>query len=240
MENRHYNVRQNQGGVQIARGSATEAMSPEATKVLRNTYTLLAMTLLFSAVMAGVSMSIGLSHGASMICSLGALALVWLVLPRTANSAAGIGVVFAFTGLLGLGLGPILMHYLQMANGGQIVMQALGGTAVVFLGLSAYALTTKKDFSFMRGMLVAGLMVVIVAAIGTFVAGMFGVEVTAISLAISAAIVFLMSGFILYDTSRIVNGGETNYIMATTGLYLNIYNLFVSLLHLLGAFAGED
>ena len=142
-----------------------------------------------------------------MISSLGALALVWLVLPRTANSAAGIGVVFAFTGLLGLGLGPILMHYLQMANGGQIVMQALGGTAVVFLGLSAYALTTKKDFSFMRGMLVAGLMVVIVAAIGTFVAGMFGVEVTAISLALSAAIVFLMSGFILYDTSRIVNGG---------------------------------
>ncbi|MBC7190932.1 Bax inhibitor-1/YccA family protein [Marinobacter sp.] len=240
MENRHYNVRQNQGGVQIARGSATGVMSPEATKVLRNTYTLLAMTLLFSAVMAGVSMSIGLSQGASMICSLGALALVWLVLPRTANSAAGIGVVFAFTGLLGLGLGPILMHYLQMANGGQIVMQALGGTAVVFLGLSAYALTTKKDFSFMRGMLVAGLMVVIVAALGTFVAGMFGVEVTAISLAISAAIVFLMSGFILYDTSRIVNGGETNYIMATTGLYLNIYNLFVSLLHLLGAFSGND
>lgn len=240
MENRHYTVRQNQGGIQIARGSATGVMSPEATKVLRNTYTLLAMTLLFSAAMAGISMSIGLGQGASLICSLGALALVWLVLPRTANSAAGIGVVFAFTGLLGLGLGPILTHYLQMANGGQIVMQALGGTAVVFLGLSAYALTTKKDFSFMRGMLVAGLMVVIVAALGTFVAGMFGVEVTAISLAISAAIVFLMSGFILYDTSRIVNGGETNYIMATTGLYLNIYNLFVSLLHLLGAFAGED
>ena len=239
MDNRQYNV-QSQGGIQVARGSATGAISPEATKVLRNTYTLLAMTLLFSAVMAGVSMSIGLSQGASLVCSLGALALVWLVLPRTANSAAGIGVVFAFTGLLGLSLGPILMHYLQFANGSQIVMQALGGTAVVFLGLSGYVLTTKKDFSFMRGMLVAGMMVVIVGMLGAFVASLFGVQVTAFSLAMSAAIVFLMSGFILYDTSRIVNGGETNYIMATTGLYLNIYNLFVSLLHLIGAFTGED
>lgn len=239
MDNRQYNV-QSQGGIQVARGSATGAISPEATKVLRNTYTLLAMTLLFSAVMAGVSMSIGLSQGASLVCSLGALVLVWLVLPRTANSAAGIGVVFAFTGLLGLSLGPILMHYLQFANGSQIVMQALGGTAVVFLGLSGYVLTTKKDFSFMRGMLVAGMMVVIVGMLGAFVASLFGVQVTAFSLAMSAAIVFLMSGFILYDTSRIVNGGETNYIMATTGLYLNIYNLFVSLLHLIGAFTGED
>ena len=199
MENRRYNAQQNQGSL-VHRGSATAAISPEATKVLRNTYTLLAMTLLFSAAMAGLSMSIGLGRGASLMCSLGALALVWLVLPRTANSSAGIAVVFAFTGLLGLSLGPILLHYLQMANGGQIIMQALGA----------------------------------------MVAGMFGVEITAFSLAISAAIVFLMSGFILYDTSRIVNGGETNYILATTGLYLNIYNLFLALLHLLGAFGGDD
>lgn len=239
MENRQYSVQQNKG-VAINRGSATAAISPEASKVLRNTYTLLAMTLLFSAVMAAVSMSIGLGRGASLMCSLGALALVWLVLPRTANSAAGIGVVFAFTGLLGLSLGPILLHYMQFSNGGQIVTQALGGTALVFFALSGYVLTTKKDFSFMRGALVAGLVVVIVAAIGSMVAGMFGVQVTGFSLAISAVVVFLMSGFILYDTSRIVNGGETNYIMATTGLYLNIYNLFVSLLHLLGAFTGED
>lgn len=240
MENRHYNVQQNQGGVQVARGSATAAISPEATRVLRNTYMLLAMTLLFSAVMAGVSMSIGMGRGASLLCSLGALALVWLVLPRTANSSAGIGVVFAFTGLLGLSLGPILMHYLQFSNGSQIVMQALGGTAVVFMGLSGYVLTTKKDFSFMRGILVAGMMVVIVGMLGALVASMFGVEVSAFSLALSAAVVFLMSGFILYDTSRIINGGETNYIMATTGLYLSIYNLFVSLLHLLGAFSGDN
>nr|WP_242674456.1 Bax inhibitor-1 family protein [Marinobacter halodurans] len=204
-------------------------------KVLRNTYSLLAMTLLFSAVMAGVSMSIGLGQGASLICSLGALGLIWLVLPRTANSSAGIAVVFAFTGLLGLGLGPLLNHYLALSNGGAIIMQALGGTAVVFMTLSAYVLTTKKDFSFMGGMLMAGLVVVLVAALGSLVAGMFGVDVAAFSLAISAAIVLLMSGFILFDTSRIINGGETNYIMATTALYLDIYNLFVSLLHILGA-----
>jgi modulator of FtsH protease len=171
---------------------------------------------------------------------LGALALVWFVLPRTANSSAGIAVVFAFTGLLGLSLGPTLLYYLQFSNGGQIVTQALGGTAVVFFALSGYVLTTKKDFSFMRGMLVAGLVVVIVAMVGGIVASMFGVEITAFSLALSAAIVLLMSGFILYDTSRIVNGGETNYIMATTGLYLNIYNLFLALLHLLGVFGGSD
>lgn len=240
MDNRQYSVQQNRGGIQVAKGSATGTISAETAKVLRNTYTLLAMTLLFSAVMAAVSMSIGLSRGASLVCSLGALALVWFVLPRTANSSAGIAVVFAFTGLLGLSLGPIMMHYLQFSNGGQIVTQALGGTAVVFLGLSGYVLTTKKDFSFMRGMLVAGMMVVIVGMVGALVASLFGVEVTAFSLALSAAVVFLMSGFILYDTSRIVNGGETNYIMATTGLYLSIYNLFVSLMHLLGAFSGND
>lgn len=238
MENRQYNAQQNRG-ITVNRGSGTAAISPEASKVLRNTYSLLAMTLLFSAVMAGVSMSIGLGRGAGLICMLGALALVWLVLPRTANSSAGIGVVFAFTGLLGLALGPTLTYYLAMSNGGQIVMQALGGTAIVFFALSGYVLTTKKDFSFMRGILVAGMVVVLVALVGSLVAGMFGVDISTFSLAISAAIVFLMSGFILYDTSRIVNGGETNYLMATTGLYLNIYNLFVSLLHLIGAFSNE-
>ncbi|AOY87618.1 BAX inhibitor protein [Marinobacter salinus] len=239
MEKREYSYQQNRGNM-IARGSATAAISPEASKVLKNTYTLLAMTLLFSTVMAAVSMSIGLGRGASLICSLGALGLVWFVLPRTANSSAGIGVVFAFTGLLGLSLGPTLNYYLQFSNGSQIVMQALGGTALVFFALSGYVLTTKKDFSFMRGMLVAGLVVVLIAAVGAMVASMFGVEITAFSLAISAAIVFLMSGFILYDTSRIINGGEQNYIMATTGLYLNIYNLFLALLHLISAFSGND
>ncbi|BES71560.1 Bax inhibitor-1/YccA family protein [Marinobacter nanhaiticus D15-8W] len=241
MDDRRFDVRNSQGGAYAASqaGRAT-GISADAHRVLRNTYTLLAFTLLFSAVMAGVSMAIEMSRGVSLMCSLGALALIWLVLPRTANSSAGIGVVFAFTGLLGLSLGPILNHYLAMSNGGAVVMQALGGTAVVFLGLSGYVLTTKKDFSFMGGMLMAGLLVVVIAAVGSLVAGLFGVDVSMFSLAISAAIVLLMSGFILYDTSRIVHGGETNYILATTGLYLNIYNLFVSLLHILGAFNGDD
>ena len=207
----------------------------ETSKVLRNTYALLAMTLLFSAVTAGISMAVGMPRGAALICSLGALALVWFVLPRTANSAAGIGVVFAFTGLLGASLGPMLNHYLGMANGGTIVMQALGGTALVFFALSAYVLTTRKDFSFMGGFLFVGLIVAIVAMLGMWIAGaFFSVDVSMFHLGLSVMIVLLMSGFILYDTSRIIHGGETNYLMATTSLYLNIYNLFVSLLHILG------
>lgn len=211
----------------------------ETSKVLRNTYSLLAMTLLFSAITAGISMAVGMPYMLSLVCSIGALLLIWFVLPRTANSAAGIGVVFAFTGLLGAGLGPVLNHYLGMANGSSIIMQALGGTALVFFALSGYVLTTRKDFSFMGGFLMVGLIVAIVAMLGMFIAGMFGVNVSGFSLAISAVIVLLMSGFILYDTSRIVNGGETNYIMATTSLYLNIYNLFTSLLHLLGVMGDE-
>ena len=215
------------------------ASSFETNKVLRNTYSLLAMTLMFSAVTAGISMAVDISFMTSMVCSIGALLLIWFVLPRTANSGAGIFVVFAFTGLLGAGLGPILNHYLAMSNGGSIIMQALGGTALVFFALSGYVLTTRKDFSFMGGFLMVGLVVALVAIVGTIIAGFFGVQVSGISLAISALIVLLMSGFILYDTSRIIHGGETNYIMATTSLYLNIYNLFTSLLHILGVMGDE-
>lgn len=204
-------------------------------KVLRNTYALLSMTLLFSALMAGVGMAIGVPRGMSMLASLGALALIWLVLPRTENSAAGLAVVFGITGLMGLGLGPMLSHYLAIPGGGQLVATALGGTGVVFLGLSAYALTTKRDFSFMGGFLFVGMMVVLVAMI----ANLF-LEIPAMSLAISAVVVLLMSGMILFDTSRIINGGETNYIRATVSLYLDIYNLFVSLLQLLTAFSGDE
>ncbi|MGB5324308.1 MAG: Bax inhibitor-1/YccA family protein [Pseudomonadales bacterium] len=198
-------------------------------KVLKNTYLLLALTLAFSALTALGAMSIGIGRGASLMMSLGALALVWFVLPRTWNSASGIWVVFAFTGLLGASLGPILSIYLAMANGPALVAQALGGTALVFFGLSGYALTTRKDFSFMGGFLMVGLIVAIVASI----ANIF-FAVPAVSLAISAGIVLIMSGLILFDTSRIVNGGETNYVRATVSLYLNIYNLFTSMLHLLG------
>lgn len=206
-----------------------------ANKMIRNTYTLLAITLLFSALMAGVSMMTQVSPGVSMFCSLGALAMLWFVLPRTANSGAGIGVVFAITGLLGFGLGPILSMYLQLPNGAELVMTALGGTGVIFLGLSGYALTTKRDFSFMAGFIFSGVLVAFVAGIAAMIFSLPG-----LALGVSAMFVLLMSGMILYQTSQIVNGGETNYVLATVTLYISFYNLFLSLLHLLGAFGGGD
>lgn len=227
-----------QDHAQILQGHA-QIQQADTAKVLRNTYALLAMTMTTSAIAAGASMAVGLGHGAALVMMLVALGLVWFVLPKTANSGAGIGVVFAFTALLGAALGPTLNHYLAMANGGSIVMQALGGTALVFFGLSGYVLTTRKDFSFMGGFLAVGLLVAIVGMVGAFIASLFGVQVSGFSLAISALVVLLMSGFILYDTSRIIHGGETNYIMATVSLYLNIYNLFVSLLHIIGAMSDD-
>ncbi|MGE0383548.1 MAG: Bax inhibitor-1/YccA family protein [Gammaproteobacteria bacterium] len=203
--------------------------APAVNRVLRNTYMLLAVTLAFSALAAGLGMALNLGRGASLGASLGALALVWFVLPRTANSAAGLGVVFGITGLLGLGLGPLLNAYLSLKNGPELVMTACGGTALICGGLSLYAITTRKDFSFLGGFLLTGMLVVL----GASVANLF-FAVPALSLAISAAVILIMSGFILFDTGRIVNGGETNYILATVSLYLSIYNIFVSLLQLLG------
>jgi len=210
------------------------------TKLIRNTYTLLAVTLLFSAVMAGISITIQPPGFTGIACLLGALALIWLVLPKTANSTAGLGVVFAITGLMGFGLGPMLTHYLSMPGGGSIVMTALGSTATIFLSLSAYVMVTKKDFTFMGGFLMTGMIVAIVCMLVLLGASLFGYHMPMAHLALSAMIAMLMAGFILYDTSRIINGGETNYIMATVGLYLSIYNLFVSLLHLIGAFNNDD
>lgn len=203
-------------------------------KVLKNTYMLLALTLLFSAVTAWVSMQIMPSRGISLVCSIAAIGILWFVLPRFANSAAGIGIVFLVTGLLGFSLGPILAYYLQMANGGQVVMTALGGTGVIFLALSGYVLTTKKDFTFLGGFLITGFLVLL----GAMLLNLF-LSIPAMSLAISAGVIMIMSGFILYDTSRIVRGGETNYILATVGLYISIYNIFTSLLHILGVFSDE-
>lgn len=215
--------------------TAAAGIDVQAHKVLRNTYMLLAMTLAFSAVCAFAAMAVNLGRGPALIMSLAAIGIVWLVLPRTQNSSAGIWTVFLFTGLLGGSLGPMLNAYLSLANGPSLIMQALGGTAFIFLGLSGYVLTTRKDFSFMGGFLMVGLLTVIACALVFFVAGLFGYYVPGVHLAISAGIMLLMSGFILFDTSRIIHGGETNYIRATVGLYLNIYNLFTSLLHLLGA-----
>jgi modulator of FtsH protease len=203
-------------------------------KVLKNTYMLLGLTLLFSAVTAGISMAMGLGHGAALILTLVGFGLLFVV-NRTADSSKGLLAIFAFTGVMGASIGPLLNFYLSMPNGPQLVLQALGGTALVFFGLSAYALTTRKDFSFMGGFLFVGLIVAVIAMI----ANIF-LNIPALSLTISAAVVMIMSGLILFDTSRIIHGGETNYIRATVGLYLNIYNLFIHMLHLLTALSGDD
>jgi modulator of FtsH protease len=203
-------------------------------KVLRNTYLLLAITLLVSAMSAGVSMAVGLSQGAALVMMLVGFGLLFVV-HKTADSSKGLVAIFAFTAVMGASIGPMLSAYLAMPNGPAVVMQALGGTALVFFGLSAYALTTRKDFSFMGGFLMVGLLVAVVA----MSANIF-LAIPALSLTVSAAVVMIMSGLILFDTSRIINGGETNYIRATVSLYLNIYNLFIHLLHLITAFSSDD
>lgn len=205
----------------------TDALS--INKVLRNTYAMLAMTLTFSAVCSGIAMAMGISSLTGLLLALGGLATLFL-LRKTQDSAAGIPTVFLFTGLMGASIGPLLNRYAAMPNGSELIMQAMGGTAIIFFALSAYVLTTKKNFSFMGGFLFVGLMVALVAMI----ANIF-FQIPALHLAINAVIVLLMSGFILYDTSNIIHGGETNYLRATVSLYLNILNLFTSLLSLLGA-----
>ena len=173
-------------------------------KLIRNTYTLLSMTLLFSGVTATVSTLLYLPPMTYLLSLGGAIVLLWFVLPKFANSGAGVGIVFAITGLFGFALGPLLNMYLSLPNGAQTVGLALGGTGVIFLTLSGYALTTRKDFSFMGGFLMTGMVVVIVAAL----ANIF-MQIPVLSLVISAVVILIMSGFILFDTSRMVNGGET-------------------------------
>jgi modulator of FtsH protease len=213
---------------------ASKSSAIEINKVLKNTYMLLSMTLAFSAVTAGISMAMNLPYFAGLIMTLVAFGLMFVV-NKKADSASGIFWIFAFTGLMGASLGPILNHYAGMPNGPSLIMQALGGTALIFFALSGYALTSKKDFSFMGGFLMVGLIVAVIAMI----ANIF-FQIPALSLAISAAVIMIMSGLILFDTSRIIHGGETNYIRATISLYLNIYNIFVHLLHLLGVMGGDD
>jgi modulator of FtsH protease len=206
-----------------------------SNKVLKNTYTLLSATLFFSAITATLSIFLEISNPMVYLGSvIGSMVLGIFVLPKTANSTAGIGVIFLITGLLGFGLGAILTNYLALPKGPQIVGTAFAGTGIIFLGLSGYALTTKKNFNFIGGFIFAGMIALIVA----MVANLF-LEIPALSLAISSAMILIMSGFILFDTSRIARGEETNYIMATYGLYLTIFNIFISLLNLLGIM-GDD
>jgi modulator of FtsH protease len=219
-------------GAQVATHSGQGVAS--TNKVLKNTYMLLGMTLAFSALTAGGAMALNLSHGVALVLMLVGFGLLFVV-NRMADTAKGLPAIFAFTGVMGASLGPMLNYYLALPGGPSMVMQALGGTALVFFGLSAYALNSRKDFSYLGGFLMTGLIVAIVAGIANIFLG-----IPALSLTLSAAVVMIMSGLILFDTSRIVNGGETNYIRATVSLYLNIYNLFINLLHLISAFTGGD
>jgi modulator of FtsH protease len=214
--------------------STTRSGALATNKVLRNTYSLLSMTLLFSAATAGVSMVLNLPHPGLLLTLAGYFGLLFAT-SKFRNSVLGLVFVFALTGFMGYTLGPILNAYLSLANGGQIVTTAMGGTGLIFLGLSGYALASRKDFSFMGGFLMVGILV-------AFLGGLAAVflEMPMLSLAVSAMFVLLMAGLILFETSNIIHGGETNYIMATVSLYVSIFNLFTSLLHLLGFMGGEE
>lgn len=213
--------------------TATTVIDGAAHKVLRNTYALLAMCLGFSAVVAGASVALRLPNPGVIITLVGFYGLLWLI-HRNRDSGKGVALLFALTGFMGYTVGPIISNALNLPNGGQTVMLALGGTAATFAALSAYALVSKRDFSFMGSFLMAGMIVAIIASL----AGIF-LQIPALSLAISAVVVLLMSGMILFETSNIVRGGETNYVMAALSLFVSIFNLFTSLLHLLG-FASKD
>ena len=204
-------------------------------KLIRNTYVLLAMTLAFSALTAGIAVMINMPPLHWLLTIGGYFALLFLT-AKTANSAMGLVCIFALTGFMGLTLGPIIGFYLHaFSNGPQLVMMAFGGTAAIFVGLSVYALTTKRDFSFLGGFLMVGILVAFLAGIAALV-----FSFPALSLAVSAMFILLMSGFILYQTSQLVHEPNTNYILATVGLYVSIYNLFTSLLYLFGIFGGDD
>ena len=204
-------------------------------KLVRNTYLLLSMTLLFSAATAGIAIATNMPFMGPLVTLGGYIGLLFLT-AHLRNSAWGLLSVFALTGFMGLTLGPLINAYLHsFTNGGQLVMLAMGGTGAIFLGLSGYVLTTRKDFSFLGGYVFVGILVAFLAGIGALI-----FNLPALSLAVSAMFIMLMSALILYQTSAMIHGGETNYIMATISLYVSIYNLFTSLLHLLGAFAGED
>jgi modulator of FtsH protease len=211
-----------------------QSAAVSTNRVLRNTYALLSMTLLFSALTAGVSLVLNLPHPGLLLTLGGYFGLLFATM-KFRDSAWGLAFVFALTGFMGYTLGPILNSYLALPNGGQVVMTAMAATGAIFLGLSAYALTSRKDFSFMGSFLAVGILVGFLAALGAVF-----FEMPGLSLAVSAMFVLLMSGLILYETRSIIHGGVTNYIMATVTLYVSIFNLFTSLLQLLGFMNSDD
>jgi modulator of FtsH protease len=204
-------------------------------KVLRNTYLLLSLSFLFSAFTAYMAFATGTRLMNPLLMIGGMYGLMFLT-QALRNSSWGLLSVFAFTGFMGYTIGPVLNFFIaHYSNGPQLVATAFGGTGLIFLGLSAYALTTRKDFSYMNGFL----FIAIMAALLAMVANIF-FEIPALQLMISAAFVLISSGLILVQTSQIVHDGETNYIIATVSLFVSIYNLFLSLLNILSAFSGRD
>lgn len=205
-----------------------------SNRVIRNTYMLLSLTLLFAAVTAGASAALQLPHPGILISLIGYFALLFAI-HKLQNSGWAVGLVFAMTGFMGYTLGPIINRYLGLPNGAELIMQAMAATAVIFVALSAYALTTKKNFSFMGGFLLAGILLAFLASL----AAIF-FQIPALSLTVSAVFVLLMSALILYETSNIIHGGETNYVLATVTLFVSIFNLFTSLLQLLGFTSSNE
>ncbi len=222
------------GSGPLAAGTTTGSSALATNRVLRNTYLLLSATLLFSAAMAAVAMAVGMPYLGPVITLVGYFGLLFLTY-RLKNSAAGLLAVFGLTGFMGLTLGPLLSAYLKnVPNGGELVMTSLGITGLLFAGLSAYVVRSRRDMSFMSGFLTVGLF----GLLGVIVVGLF-VDLSAWQMAISSAVVLLMAGCILFETSAIIHGGQTNYILATVSLYVSIYNIFLNLLALLGL-GGDD
>ena len=219
--------------------TATGAIGAEQNKVLRNTYMMLALTMIPTVIGAAVGTSMNFSFMAespimSSLLMFGAMMGMLFAVSALRNSVWGIAALLGFTFVAGVFLGPILQVALHFANGSQLIGMAAGGTGIIFFSLATIATVTKKDFSFMGKFLFIGLILLIVASL----ANIF-LQIHAMSLTISAIAVLLFSAYILYDVSQIVRGGETNYIMATLALYMDIYNLFIHLLNLLMAFAGD-
>lgn len=204
-------------------------------KVLRNTYLLLSMTFIFSAFMAFLSFKMQAPPVNILIFMVGTYGLMFLT-HALKNSPWGIVSVFAFTGFMGFSIGPILNAYIQaFSNGPQLIATAFGGTGLIFLALSGYALSTRKDFSYLGGFLFVAVMVAFLAMIAGII-----FQLPAIQLLVSAVFILISSGLILLQTSAIIHGGERNYILATVSLFVSIYNLFISLLNILGAFSNRD
>ncbi|MFT5258848.1 MAG: modulator of FtsH protease [Saprospiraceae bacterium] len=218
----------------IENGSVAQSRELVINSTLKNTYILLSLTLAFSAMMAGLAMTMNWPPMGFIPTLVGYFGLLFLT-SKFQNSSLGLLFVFALTGFMGVTLGPIVNMYMtSFANGSEIVMAAMGGTAIIFVSLSAYVVITRKDFTFMAGMLMTGILVAFLASLGAMLFNMPGLQ-----LAVSAMFIMLMSGLIMFQTSQIIHGGETNYISATVTLFVAIFNLFTSLLHILGIFGDE-